>query len=984
MKSWMRMIWMAGSLWMLMIGIVACGEAVRGGGAAPGADQGAFAGNDIGPAPRSDSWAEFWEEGKGPCGRGSSVHSWRTCSEIEPRYEPSSRPYPLDGNEEKTLAIEDSASWAPICLGGCPGAWLGPLGTFEIEGQRLKIKSGGAKVPEGAVPRFHGAYFKAPVEGHFDAEVEFDPAEPSGLAIVYAKEQQGKLVPDPDSFTAVLFGRDELERPVFEVRDRQLLPQEGGTMRAASDVLDNTDTIVDVPGGTKKRTLRYRHTLTGTYYADGSGRNDYRVPFSETNGKLRIFYDQPAGFFHFYYGVKKQILGDAEPTEGWSELAPSRGWEGRLGKGKRVFFVALLTRGQGDPIFEHLAVRKVPTQDRADARTGFKVTRREYNWSGFSGDAFVVTFGPEFPYGDSRKLVFWSEANYAPVWHLNDQLLVSYEFVELWSRGDNFYNGCAEPMSDRLRYHNYVEVLEDNEVQKILHWRYQLVNPAYQTIWSEHYRHWGNVKPEFLPYADEYWTVYADGTVYRHVRYTPDKNATALADNTFEVAEMMVIAGSLTHPYDHLLSRVAPAELYDPTLQKQGEGVDALLSCDEGSSAASKLVACPQSVSLFNLDGVARSGEKGFNFDYLSFVPARERNDAPHPSFPDTHYNPGWGNLPANNWDEVIATVRLRDRWDLGPVAGPEPYMVFQRFNGPNHTSGDYPLLVDLTWHGYNYLFSHWPVGKEPFEYHDKSFADFRAQVSHSSLVSVMVDGGGQEPEVKEWVFLLGLNEPGQDEVIKDRARGWLRQARVAAVDTGCVFRGTNFYQGTVDLELVQGESCTVALSPGQEGTRLRNPVLQIQGWRSLQAPAHVYVDGKPLDPDQYRISWQKDRKRVLLWLGLTLDAAVLVTISGVPIALDERLCAATSAPQRCLESSVLFAGAEQVSQPLPRRCADYRVTYGKPFLCLGANLCRLLSEDPRHRDDPQFFCVTNPERGIYDAASPVDPAASALLGDLQ
>ena len=98
-----------------------------------------------------------------------------------------------------------------------------------------------------------------------------------------------------------------------------------------------------------------------------------------------------------------------------------------------------------------------PTGDPDDRTTGFAITRREYNWSGCFGEALVVSFGEEFAFRQRDcKLVFWSEANYVPAWHLSNQLLQCYEFAETWGGGSV---GCMEPMSDRLRRWASVEVV---------------------------------------------------------------------------------------------------------------------------------------------------------------------------------------------------------------------------------------------------------------------------------------------------------------------------------------------------------------------------------------------------------------------------------------------------------------------------------------------------------------------------------------------
>ncbi len=886
-----------------------------------------------------------------PCGKGGGL-SWKTCSEMPPQYEGRSKPYWRDASDRSVPPLYQDTAWNSVCVGGCTSQTLPTTDSFEIDNGGLKIASRRSEHVDSPTSQFRGAYFNKVVEGHFYAEVSFDPKEASGIALVRGKNLNGTWVPDTDNFTSLFFDRSDNGQPTFEVRDRQTVTKPDGSFEHVSDVLDNTGRIANPAGAFQEKTRRYRHVLSDQYAADLDGRNDYNVPFSETNGKMRIFFDRAAGFFHYYYGVQKNILGEAKPTQGWAELAPSRTWQIAETSEPQVFFVALLGKDYSDPTFSDLDVIQVPTEDLKDSDTGFRVTRREYNWSGFFGDAFVITFDKEFPYFQDRKLVFWSETNYVPTWHLNNQLLFSYEFIELWNRWENFYRGCAEPMSDRLRWHNYVKVVEDTAARKVLHWHYVLVNPAYQTFWSEHYGHYRNTKPESLPTGDEYWTVYPDGTVYRHVVYTPDKNATTLADPSFEVAEFLVIAGSSTHPYDHMASQVAPAELYDP---KWNNGETAPVECNDGTARNAHLPPCPQTISLYNLDGKSEAPRGDFNFDYLSFIPHGEQNDAPHPSFPESKYNDKWGALAANNWDEVIALARFRNQWDAGSAPGPEPFMVFQRFNQRNRSSGDYPFIVDLSWHDYNHIFSHWPVGKEPFEYHDKNFADFRAQVSHSSLVSVQVNGGGKEPEPKEWVFMLGLSQPGNDKRVQDRARGWLHPADIATLGKHCSFSGANPYGGSLDFKLSSGSSCAFALKPNQNDTQIVNPVIQITDWDSIQPPTRVYLGSKPLAASEYRMSWNKNARTVLVWLKTTIMSPTQITIVGDPTTTNIP-CEPGVSSSRCtnLADAIYLPKAPEAL----RLCSNYIATYGKPFLCHGAKLCRLITENPARRDDPRAFCV--------------------------
>lgn len=206
----------------------------------------------------------------------------------------------------------------------------------------------------------------------------------------------------------------------------------------------------------------------------------------------------------------------------------------RIGPGQN-YYVALIACSDGQAVFNSFKAAQKPKADQDNTKTGFKATRREYNWSGFFGDAVVVTFGDEFKYRDRDiKFVFWSETNYIPAWHLHNQLLFTYEFVETWGGGNP---GCHEPMSDRLKRWSRVEIVEDNDVRKVVHWHYVLCNPDYKVP--------DNDKGTQLPEVDEYFTFYPDGSGTRYIVYTP-KLDTDFRE-AHEVAELISISGSSSH-----------------------------------------------------------------------------------------------------------------------------------------------------------------------------------------------------------------------------------------------------------------------------------------------------------------------------------------------------------------------------------------------------------------------------------------------------
>jgi hypothetical protein len=130
--------------------------------------------------------------------------------------------------------------------------------------------------------------------------------------------------------------------------------------------------------------------------------------------------------------------------------------------------------------------------------------------------------------------------NYIPAWHVNNQLLYTYEFVETWGGGNP---GCHEPMSDRLLRWSQVEITEDNAVRKVVHWQYVLCDPDYKVPYDSI----GTQVPE----VDEFWTFYPDGSGTRYITYTPKLDMNIKPEQPHELAELIAVSGSSTNSIDN-------------------------------------------------------------------------------------------------------------------------------------------------------------------------------------------------------------------------------------------------------------------------------------------------------------------------------------------------------------------------------------------------------------------------------------------------
>lgn len=358
------------------------------------------------------------------------------------------------------------------------------------------------------------------ISGGFIAEVSIDSESGGGLVLMH--DDHGR--PDARNAVAIEVSRDA----------------QGKTVVRVTDIRGGTANVLDPEGHIDRK--RYQHVLDGSY----------SLPFERTGLRLRIARDGATGFFRLSYAVSKTIRGEA--AQGWISLAPVPGW----GEGDQVFRVGVLAPTQAKTRYEKLVIRGVPAADRDDRGRGFAVERRDYTWSGFSGDALVVTFDSDLVAGGrtaDTKFVFWSRANFVPVWQLSDQLLFSNQFLETWGGGGD---GCYEPMSDRLLRWSRVDVVQDNAVRKVIRWRYVLCDPDYRVPDDEHGKD--------LPEVEELWTLYPDGTGVRRMTYFPKLDTSFRSWH--EVLEMIAVAGTRSVPSDHLASpALTMADLGENRLQ---------------------------------------------------------------------------------------------------------------------------------------------------------------------------------------------------------------------------------------------------------------------------------------------------------------------------------------------------------------------------------------------------------------------------------
>ncbi len=353
----------------------------------------------------------------------------------------------------------------------------------------------------------YGFYHIKPLTGNFYAEAEFTDDDVIGLALIANKNG----IPDVTNYTMIA------------VSNRQ-----GIVFVNQYDKQNNIENVRDP-----------KKVIDPSRYEAKLDSQTFSVPYRSTNKKIRILHESLSNTFHFYYRTKLEKWGIK--TNDWMEVAPQYSWL----EPDQKYFVALVARVTLDSkskaaVFKNLKVVQTPTDDFDDTNSGFKAVKRNFSWSGFEGDATVVSFGKEFGYDKNIKFVIWDRANNAPAWRLTNQFLLNFEFFE---SGDSIYPGCHEAMSDRQRHGQSVTIVEDNDVRKIIHWHGIPLNPNYNFVGEQQ-------KGKQFPYFDEYWTFYPDGTGTRQLIDMPNLDIDHRRGWGPEVIEPMPIGGSLVEAGD--------------------------------------------------------------------------------------------------------------------------------------------------------------------------------------------------------------------------------------------------------------------------------------------------------------------------------------------------------------------------------------------------------------------------------------------------
>jgi len=144
--------------------------------------------------------------------------------------------------------------------------------------------------------------------------------------------------------------------------------------------------------------------------------------------------------------------------------------------------------------------------------------------------------------GRDIGFMFWRGTSYIPHWISENGIWYNNQFVERRANADGL-KGCIEPMSDKRCRYSHVRIIENNEVRKIVHWRYAPVDLEYR-------RPYVDLETDEGDWVDEYYIIYPDASAVRSATLY----STAINEFT-DWQESIVVNQPGTGPEDNIDSK---------------------------------------------------------------------------------------------------------------------------------------------------------------------------------------------------------------------------------------------------------------------------------------------------------------------------------------------------------------------------------------------------------------------------------------------
>jgi hypothetical protein len=223
----------------------------------------------------------------------------------------------------------------------------------------------------------------------------------------------------------------------------------------------------------------------------------------------------------------------------------------------------------------------------------------------------------------------------------------------------------------------------------------------------------------------------------------------------------------------------------------------------------------------------------------------------------------------------------------------PDFYTVYSQAEAYPEIWPGIKIETQIAWHNTDHIFSHWPVGREPYGQNaqdwgktSRSYASHKNEVTHTSLASAgfygklgvdfndhfQIDESGRK--FRRHVMLVGVSKPYQYDEVKNQIQTWLEPGTISMLNNDFEFiKIDRIFRSIVLKSNGKTQECKFNIKPN---TILVNPTFTIENWKGNDK-AEVLVNGSKVEAKT-----AKEGKSLLVWIPGTFNKPAQISIQEV------------------------------------------------------------------------------------------------------
>jgi len=245
-----------------------------------------------------------------------------------------------------------------------------------------------------------------------------------------------------------------------------------------------------------------------------------------------------------------------------------------------------------------------------------------------------------------------------------------------------------------------------------------------------------------------------------------------------------------------------------------------------------------------------------------------------------TYSKDSWG------WDQVVFDCHFKDNM-------PDFYTVYSQDEKYPEIWPGIKIETQISWHNTDHIFSHWPVGREPYGQNtndwgrtSRSYASHLNEVTHTSLASAgfygklgvdfnnhyLIDQNGRK--FRRHVMLIGVSKPYEYDEVKNQIQTWLEPGEITMLTDDFEFVKIDRLFRSIILKSIGNQSeCKFQIKPNNT---IVNPTITIENWQADE-DTEVLINGSKVASKT-----AKEGNSLLVWIEASFNQLSEITILTV------------------------------------------------------------------------------------------------------